>query len=300
MQALQQGFDVRGALRKLGELPNNVEPVVVGEINGETDWSHALSDVDVIIHLAARAHVLHESAFNPLEECRKVNVEGTCNLARAAAASGVKRLVYVSSIGVNGMQTVIGKPYSEVDKPNPHNAYALSKWEAEQALHYVAREMGLEVTIVRPPLVYGGGAPGNFAQMMKVLSRGVPLPLASVCNLRSLIYLGNLLDALILCATHPAAADQTYLVNDGEDISTPALLRQLGSAIGRPARLLPCSPVLLKLAGRLVGRSDWLDRLMGSLQIDGSKIRRELGWLPPYTLQRGLQTTAEKWLRIAY
>jgi nucleoside-diphosphate-sugar epimerase len=295
-QASRWGFVVRGALRKHGELLGSVEPVVVGEINDASDWVSALRDVNVVIHLAARVHVMRDNSDNPLEEFRKVNVAGTERLARAAAACGVKRLVYVSSIGVNGMQTTLGHFYSEKDTPNPHNAYALSKWEAEQKLSQVSEETGLEVVIVRSPLVYGAGAPGNFAQMLKVLAKGIPLPLASIHNQRSLVYVENLVDALILCATHPAAAGQTYLVSDGEDISTPELLRRLGTAIGRPARLFPCPTGLLKLAGRLIGKADQVERLLGSLQVESGKIRRELNWAPPYPLQQGLQKTAE-WYR---
>ena len=188
--------------------------------------------------------------------------------------------------------------FSETDEANPQDPYGVSKWEAEQALHRVAKETGLEVLIVRPPLVYGAGVKGNFAQMLRVLATGMPLPLASANNLRSLVYIGNFVDALMKCATHPAAAGQTYLVSDGEDVSTPDLLRQLGAAMGHPARLLPCPPSLLKLGGRLVGKSDQIDRLLGSLQVDSSKIRRELDWQPPFTFQEGLQATAE-WYRIA-
>ncbi|MBI5890606.1 MAG: SDR family oxidoreductase [Nitrosomonadales bacterium] len=295
VQALRRGLTVRAALRKHA-LPGSVEPALVGEINGATDWDGVLSDVDIVIHLAARVHVMRENAENPLKEFRRVNVAGTERLARTAAAKGIKRMVYVSSIGVNGLQTVAGSAFSEADNPTPHNAYALSKWEAEQTLHRIAAETGLEVVIVRPPLVYGVDAPGNFAQMLKVLSAGIPLPLASVHNLRSLVYIENLVDALILCATHPAAVGQTYLVSDGEDISTPDLLRRLGAGMGHKARLFPCPSAFLEFAGRLTGKSDQVGRLLGSLQVDSGKIRRELNWTPPYTLQQGLQTTA-MWYR---
>ena len=242
-----------------------------------------------------------------------MNVAGTENLARQAVRAGVRRLVYVSSIKVNGESTPlttrsvaskippsppfakwggVGEFFTENEEANPQDPYGISKWEAEQALHRVAAETGLEVVIVRPPLVYGAGVKGNFAQMLKVLSKGIPLPLASVQNLRSLIYVGNLVDALILCATHPAAAGQTYLVSDGEDISTSDLLRQLGAALGHPARLFSCPQALLKLAGRLTGRADQVERLLGSLRVDSSKIRRELGWIPPFTLEKGLKRSA--------
>ncbi|HQS58844.1 MAG: NAD-dependent dehydratase [Gallionellales bacterium 35-53-114] len=291
--AVHHGFSVRGALHKAGKIPDNIEVALVGEINGETDWTSALSGVDVVIHLAARVHVMREESVNPIADFRKVNVAGTDCLARAAAVSGVRRLVYVSSIKVNGEETVDGFRYTELDSPLPNDPYGISKWEAEQALHRVAAETGLEVVIVRPPLVYGAGVKGNFAQMLKVLVKGIPLPLASVHNLRSLVYIGNFTDALLKCATHTSAAGKTYLVSDGEDISTPDLLRQLGAAMGKPARLLPCPPVLLKLVGRLLGKSDQVDRLLGSLQVDSSKIRRELGWQSPFTLQEGLRLTIE-------
>lgn len=294
-RAVRQGLTVRAALRKHVE-SGSVESVVVGEINGATEWGRALRDVDVVIHLAARVHIMRESAESPLDEFRRINVAGTERLASSAAASGVRRLVYVSSIKVNGEATSDGSRFSEVDTLFPQDPYGVSKYEAEQALHRIAEETGLEVVIVRPPLVYGAGVKGNFIQMLKVLAKGVPLPLASVHNRRSLVYVENLADALIACATHPAAAGQTYLVSDGEDISTSQLLRSLGDALGAPARLIPCPPTLLNLAGRLTGRTAQVERLLGSLQVDSGKIRRELDWTPPYTLQQGLQTTAE-WYR---
>jgi nucleoside-diphosphate-sugar epimerase len=291
-ELLARGYGVRAAVRNAALAPEHTAVSVVGEIDGETRWGDALNGIDVVIHLAARVHVMRDIATDPLEEFRKVNVEGTESLARQAAKAGVKRLVYVSSIKVNGEATVAEGRFSETDAPNPQDPYGVSKWEAEQALHQVAKETGMEVVILRPPLVYGEGVKGNFAQMMKVLEAGIPLPLASVKNRRSLIHVGNLVDALILCATHPKAANQTYLASDGEDISTPDLLRQLGAAMVHPARLFPCPVFLLELAGMLVGKSDQVGRLLGSLQIDSSKMRRELGWVPPYTLVAGLRRTS--------
>ena len=255
----------------------------------DADWSQSLAGVETVIHLAARVHVMDEYVKNPLAEFRRVNVQGTRHLAESAAKAAVKRFVFVSSIGVNGEQSIL--PFTELDIPNPHNDYALSKWEAELALHKVSAETGMEVVIVRPPLVYGLGAPGNFAQIIKVLVKGIPLPLVSVQNLRSLIYVENLVNALILCATHPAAAGQTYLVTDGQDISTPDLLRRLSNAMGRSARLFPCPLALMRHAGRLLGKSDQIDKLVGSLQVDSTKIRRELGWKPPFALDEGLKAT---------
>jgi nucleoside-diphosphate-sugar epimerase len=292
-ELIGRNHDVRAAVRSANLLMQNISEVSVGQIDGETNWAEALQGVDVVIHLAARVHVLNETAENPSKEFCKINIEGTENLAKQAVRAGVKRLVYVSTIGVNGLSTQLDASFSEADTPHPHNAYARSKWAAEQILHTISKETGLETVIVRPPLVYGVGAPGNFAQMLKVLRKRIPLPLASMNNLRSFIYVENLVDALILCATHPEAAGHTYLICDGEDVSTPQLLRQLGAAMGRPAHLFQCSPALLKLAGQLTGKSDQIERLSGSLRVDNGKIRRELGWQPPYTLQEGLRKTIE-------
>lgn len=292
-ELLRQGQSIRVAVRFANLLVKNTEVAVVGCIDNQTDWSDALRNVDVVIHLAARVHVMHDVAADPLAEFRRVNTAGTEHLARCAAASGVKRLVYVSSTKVNGEATHGEQKFIATDVPAPQDPYGISKWEAEQALRRVADETGLEVVIVRPPLVYGSGVKGNFAQMLDVVAKHVPLPLASVHNRRDLVYVGNLVDALIACATHPAAAGQTYLVCDGEAISTPDLLRQLASGMNVPARLFPCPPALLRLAGKLAGKSQQLERLLGSLQIADDKIRRELGWTPPYTLQQGLHATAE-------
>lgn len=269
------------------------ERVNVPNVTADTDWADVLRGVETVIHLAARAHVMRDDSANPLEEFRKVNVAGTEQLARAASASGVKRLIYVSSIKVNGEATQNGEKFTESDVPAPEDPYGLSKWEAEQVLHRVASETGLEIVIVRPPLVYGSNVKGNFALLLKVLRRRLPLPLASVRNLRSLVYVGNLVDALIACVTHPAAAMQTYLVSDGEDVSTPDLLRKLGVAMGRPARLLPCPEILIRYGARLFNKSAQADRLLGSLRLDSSKICRELDWTPPFSLRQGLSATAE-------
>lgn len=299
IELLRQGQIVRAALRSAKIVIENIETAAVGPIDGETDWTMALCDVNVVIHLAARVHVMKDISIDPLSEFLKVNLAGTENLARQAARAGVKRLVYVSSIKVNGEQTTEGQTFTELDEPDPKDPYGISKCEAERALYQVAADTGLEIVIVRPPLVYGVGVKGNFAQMLKVLAKGIPLPLASVQNCRSLIYVENLVDALIVSATHPAAAGQTFLVSDGEDISTPNLLRQLGAAMGRSARLFSCPQALLKLSGWLIGKPEQVERLLGSLQIDSDKIRRELNWTPPYTLREGLQNTGASVRRIA-
>ncbi len=285
----------RGKERSDSSAIPDIRQVVVGDINGTTDWEAALPGVEVVFHLAARAHVLRETAADPLAAFRRTNVAGTERLARSAAAAGVRRLVYVSSVGVNGLYTQADRRFSEIDVPQPHNDYALSKWEAEQALTRIGAETGLQIVIVRPPLVYGPAAPGNFAQLLAVVAKGMPLPFASVRNRRSLVYIGNLVDALITCATAPAAAGETYLLGDDEDVSTPELLRKLAQALNLPARLLPCPSALLLLAGSMTGKREQVERLLGSLQVDSGKIRRELNWHPPYTLEQGLQTVADWW-----
>jgi len=295
-ELLRQGQSVRAVVRQRSQFLDDIEAIIVGNIGGNTDWLNALRGVDVVIHLAARVHVMRDTVADPLAEFRRVNTAGTEHLARCAAASGVKRMIYVSSIKVNGESTHGDKKFTEADSPNPQDPYGVTKWEAEQALRWVASETGMEVVVVRPPLVYGPGVKGNFAQMLGVIAKRIPLPFASIHNCRSLIYVGNLADALITCATHPAAAGHTYLVCDGEDISTPDLVRQLGRGMGVPSRLFPCPPALLCIAGKLAGKSQQLERLLGSLRVDSDKMRADLNWVPPYSLQQGLQATAE-WFR---
>lgn len=293
-ELVNRGHFVRAAVRvdaKLNE--QNCETVKILGVAADTDWGNIFHDVTTVIHLAARVHVMFDDAVDALEEYRKTNVAGTEHLARTAAAKGVKRLVYVSSIKVNGEVTRAQEKFTESSEPSPLDFYGISKWEAEQALHRVAAETGLEIVIVRPPLVYGPGVKGNFEKMIMVLRRRMPLPLASVRNLRSLIYVDNLIDALITCAVHPHAVGKTYLVSDGDDISTSDLLRRLGDAMGRPARLIMCPTALLLFGGRLFGKSEQLARLLGSLQVDSDTICRELGWKPPYSLQQGLRSTVD-------
>jgi nucleoside-diphosphate-sugar epimerase len=293
----RRGHFVRAAVREVNQPIENIAIASVGSIDGVTDWTAALSNIDVVIHLAARVHVMQDTSEEPLEEFRKVNVQGTENLARQTVDSGVKRLVYVSSIGVNGLQTKFDNIFTETDTVNPHNAYAISKWEAEQKLLQICNTTGLDVVVIRPPLIYGADAPGNFAKMIKVISKGIPLPLASACNRRSLIYIGNLVDALILCAIHPDAAGQTYLVSDGEDISTPELLLKLGLAMDKQVRLFSVPKVLLYIAAHFTGKNEEFDRLFGSLKIDSKKIRNQLKWQPPYKLKDGLNLTGQAYCK---
>ena len=290
---LDAGYTVRGTLlsgESSDSLTPGVLPTVVAPLGPNTQWRHALEGIDTVIHLAARVHVMDDRAADPLQFFREVNHDGTERLAREAAASGVKRLVFASSIKVNGEESPA--PYHAASPFNPQDPYAVSKMEAEQTLQGIADETGLEVVIVRPPLVYGPGVKANFLRMLYSIQRGLPLPLASIRNRRSLVYVGNLADALTACATHPAAAGHTFPVSDGEEVATPELLRLCALALEAPLRLVPCPVPLLRLAGKLTGRMAAVERLTGSLTIDTSAIRHKLGWQPPYTLTQGLQETA--------
>ena len=288
------GATAIGSVRRAAMVADAGAPLVtVGELAAQTDWSGALAGVQAVIHTAARVHVMQEAVADPLAEFRRVNVEGTLNLARQAAAAGVRRFVFVSSIKVNGEATQLGAPFTADDAPAPLDAYGVSKMEAEQALRKIARQTGIEVAIIRPPLVYGPGVKANFAAMMRWLKRGVPLPLGAIRNQRSLVALDNLVDLIVTCLSHPAAANQTFLASDGEDVSTTELLRRMGQALGHPALLIPLPASVLKVAAALVGKSDVAQRLCGSLQVDISKTRQLLGWTPPLSLDEGLNKAAE-------
>ncbi|MFZ5997977.1 MAG: UDP-glucose 4-epimerase family protein [Nitrospirota bacterium] len=295
------GHFVRGAVRErkntsyINNVPFNGELISIGDIGPNTKWEKALQGIDTVVHLAARVHVMKDASANPLTEYRHVNSEGTRQLARIAAESGVRRIVYVSTIKVNG-ETTQNMPFTEGDEPNPQDAYAVSKLEAEQALQAIAQKTGLEFVILRPPLVYGPGVRANFLKLMKLVDSGIPLPFGRVSNSRSLIHIGNLVDAIIKCIQHPSAANKTFLVSDGEDLSTPELIRRLASALNKPAHLVPFSSSLLRLAGAVTRKSAEVERLTASLVIDSLKIRRELNWTPPFTVDEGLKHTAE-WFR---
>jgi nucleoside-diphosphate-sugar epimerase len=252
-----------------------------------------LASTDCIIHLAARVHQMNDKAADPLAEFRAVNTTVTLHLAQAAAAAGVCRFIYLSSIKVHGEETAGIAPYTESDILTPQDPYGISKWEAETQLKQLASQTGLEVVILRPPLVYGPKVKANFLQMLRIVQKGIPLPLGAIRNRRSLIYVENLADAIINAALHPAAANQTFLVSDGEDLSTPQLIRHVAQSLQCPPRLLPIPVPCLKLIGKLAGKSAAVSRLTGSLVIDSTKIRQTLNWQPPYTLDQGLQATAD-------
>lgn len=283
-----------------GAEPCAQEGVRFVRISGLSDYSaldSALEGVDVVVHAAARVHLMEDVATDPLAEFREVNVRGTLNLARQSAAAGVRRFVFISSIKVNGESTELNCPFRPDDIPRPSDAYGISKMEAERELRNLAIATGIEVVIIRPPLVYGSGVKANFQTMARWLTRGIPLPLGAIDNRRSLVTLNNLVDLIVTSINHLAAGNETFLVSDDEDLSTTDLLRRMGLALGKPARLLPLPPSLLKLGAGMLGKADLAQRLCGSLQVDISKTRRMLGWSPPESVEQGLRQAAEGYLR---
>lgn len=310
---LTQGHMVRAAVRSMGAIPSSegLDAILVGEVDARTDWSADLARVDCVIHCAARAHVMHETETDALAAYRVVNVAGTQRLAEQAAAFGVRRLVFLSSIKVSGDQTALGDPFCVDGSPrgfaardeemkasprdgeaNPKDPYGISKWEAEQALWAVSAQTGLEVVVVRPPLVYGPGVKGNMLRLLRWVARGVPLPLGAVHNQRSLMGLSNLVDLLLRCADHPAAAGQIFLASDGQDLSTPQLIRLMAQGMNGPARLLPVPVALLQASGSLLGKRGEIDRLVGSLQVDSRHTQAQLGWTAPVSVADGVREMA--------
>ena len=285
-----QGHKPTQAVRRAQEKPNGrLSAFVFGNIDGTTGWPKALQSAEAVIHLAARAHVMSESAGDPLAEYRRVNTEGTLNLARQAAEVGVRRFICLSTIGVNGNSTLHGKVFAPTDTPSPVDPYSMSKYEAEIGLHSIAQSTGMEVVIIRPPLVYGANAPGNFGKLRRLVAKSFPLPLCSINNLRSFVSIDNLVDFIATCLEHPAAANETFLVSDGEDLSTPDLIRRMARAMNRPARLLPVPVWALQAGAWLLGKGDAVQRLCGNLQVDISKARSLLGWVPPVSVDEGLR-----------
>ena len=262
-----------------------------GDLASQTEWQPALTNVHAIVHLAARVHVMHDTEVDPLTVFRAVNVEGTLNLGRQAAAAGVKRFVCISSVKVNGEATLPGRPFTPDDIPAPQDPYGVSKMEAEQGLRQLSVDTGMEVVIIRPPLVYGPGVKANFAALMRAVRRGWPLPLGAVHNQRSLVALDNLVDFIVTCIIHPQAANQTFLVSDGQDLSTTELVRCMAQAAGVSARLLPVPVWALRAGASLLGKGDVVQRLCGNLQVDMSKARSLLGWVPPVSVEEGLRRT---------
>lgn len=285
------GWQLRAVVRRIPEKsPLPVYWRKIEDIGSSTSWSGVLEGVDCVVHLAARVHMLKETSREPYTAFRHVNVTGTERLARACVDAGVRRFIYLSSAGVHGARS-LGQPLSEGSPLVPHDDYSASKLAAEEVLAEIGRDTSLEVVVLRPPLVYGRGAPGNFARLAWLVRRGWPLPFASIDNRRSLIYLGNLLDAIAQCMRHPAAAGQTFLVCDGRSLSTANLLRETAAALGIRAWLWKCPPEWLYRMARLVGRAKDGERLLNSLELDCSHIKRTLGWQPPYSTVQGLAAT---------
>lgn len=289
----QLGVAVRACYRTDKTLPRvNVDLVSGIDLLSMNDLKPVLSGVSVIVHTAARVHVMQERSDNPLEAFRRMNVDATLRLARQAAAFGVKRFVYISSIKVNGEQTLPGQKFTADMTPNPSDAYGISKFEAENGLLSLAKETGIEVVIIRPPLVYGPGVKANFAKMMTWVAKGIPLPFGSIDkNCRSMVGLGNLVNLLILCTSHPKAANQVLLVSDDDDLSTAGLIRALGHALGRSAHLLPVPESFLSWGARLLGMKSFADRLLGNLQVDITKTKELLDWHPPFKVAEELKKT---------
>lgn len=292
------GYGVKKAVRDAEALLPAHNVCVIGEMSGETDWSDALRGVDGVVHLAARVHVLYESVTDPISEFRHTNIDATVQLARQAAAMGVKRFVFISTIGVHGNYST--KPLKEEDRPSPSNAYSASKQEAERLLMAVARETNLEVVIIRPPLVYGPGVKANFMRLMQAVDQRKPLPFGAVANARDFISVTNMCSLIITCLEHPAAVNQIFLAADGQAIATPDLIRKLAALLGKPTRLIPVPVWLLFLGAMLLRKERFYHSICSSLRIDSRKARNLLNWQPPQSLDDGLKQTVEWYLQGQY
>ncbi|MBW7470478.1 UDP-glucose 4-epimerase family protein [Marinobacter sp. F4218] len=287
---------VRASCRSGRPAPVSHEIVESPDLSQEANWRRALDGVDAVIHTAGRAHEVRSSTTNQLAEYRQVNALGTLALARQAAESGVRRFVFLSTVKVNGEFSIPGQPFKPSDTPAPTDPYGISKFEAEEGLRDLASRTDMEVVIIRPVLVYGPGVQANFRSMMLWLKRGFPLPLGGIRNKRSILFVDNLVDLVTVCLDHPDAAGRIFLVSDGEDLSTPQMLRKLGSALGKPARLIPVPEGVLIQTMALLGRGAMANRLCSSLQVDISDTAKVLGWRPPVNLDDALQTTSSDFL----
>jgi len=285
-------------LRSKNENNPRYNEVMIESIDSKTDWKDSLSGCDVVIHCAARVHMMDDKSLDPLSEFREVNTQGTLNLARSASKAGVKRFIFTSSIKVSGEETLLGSPFKSSDEPNPLDPYGISKFEAEEGLKKIALETGMDVVIIRPPLVYGPGVKGNFASMLKFASLGIPLPFGGIKhNLRSLVSIDNLVDLIATCTTHPSAANHVFLVSDGEDVSTAKMFQQLSKSFGKSGFMLSVPVFLYRLLGKLTGKSEIVDRLCGNLQVDISETKSLLNWKPVVTFQEGFAKTAESFIK---
>lgn len=296
---LEQPDNVRAALRTLptSQMATGVDLCQVGDINASTNWQDALQDVDIVIHLASRAHILKETVADPMAAFNQVNVEGTRQLVQQSIEAGVKHFIFISSVGA--MTTLSDDCLTEESACVPDSPYGRSKWQAEQDLMALAQTTAMKWTILRPTLVYGPHNPGNMERLIKLVDRGLPLPFGLIKNRRSLVYVGNLVDAILTILENPKAFNQTFLISDGITLSTAELIRAIANALHGPARLLPIPPLLLKVLGQVTGKSDSVDRLLGSLAVDSAKICQTLDWTPPYSMQQGLEKTADWYFHTA-
>ncbi|MBV2127798.1 UDP-glucose 4-epimerase family protein [Arsukibacterium indicum] len=290
-RVVKAGFNAVSVSRKVAAMPAAVKQFQIAALNSATPWQQVITDcqIDVIVHAAARVHQMADDAANPLAAFRAVNTEGTLNLARQAAESGVKRFIFISSVKVNGEKTITGKPFSAGQPVSPQDAYGLSKAEAEQQLMQLAKETKMEIVIIRPPLVYGYGVKANFAAMLNLAKKNLPLPLGAIDNRRSLVALDNLVDLVVTCIDHPKAANQIFLVSDDRDVSTTELLKLMTCAAGKKPRLLPVPVSWLRLAGKLTGKQAVIDRLCGNLQLDIEHTKATLNWTPPISVEEGIK-----------
>lgn len=291
--AKTQGLELRSVVRK-PMLDDSA--VIVAEINSQTNWSGAFEGIDCVVHCAARVHQMNESATDTLEAYREVNTLGTLNLARQAAQAGVKRFIFISSIKVNGEFSLSGRPFQPDLVYVPDDPYGLSKYEAEVQLRELAKETGLEVVIIRPPLVYGPGVKANFLSMMHWVKKGIPLPLGAIHNSRSLVYIDNLVDLILTCCKHPKAAGETFLASDGKDVSTTQLLKAVALSMHKRAYLLPIPMSIIDFSSKLIGKPQISQRLCGSLEVDISHTRKILDWDPPVTFEQGMNRTVQAYL----
>lgn len=290
-------YRINAAVRTATACPDAVVSIVIGDIDATTDWTEALQAVDVVIHLAARVHVMRDDATEPLAEFRKTNVDGTVNLARQAVQAGVRRFIFISSIKVNGEYTLPGCPFTAEDMPTPADAYGISKYEAECSLLELAEQTAMELVIIRPSLVYGPGVKANFYSMMCWLDKKMPLPLGALENRRSLLALDNLVDLIIICIEHPAAANLIFLAADGEDMSTTQLLHRVAAALGKTSLLIPVPRWILTVVAKWLNKTAVVQRLCDSLQVDIGKTRRLLGWVPPVSVDEALAKTAQDFMK---
>ncbi len=269
----------------------------IGEIDRNTNWKDALDGVSCIVHCAARAHMMEKKQRDSLNSYRRINVDGTRNLAKQAAAIGIKRFIFLSSVKVNGEETIASNSFKYDDIPLPKDAYGISKWEAEQELLEIYKKTGLELVIIRVPLIYGARVKGNFLRLLDLIYKQIPLPLFNINNSRSFIGLDNLVDLIIHCIDHPRATGKTFLVSDGEDVSIPDLIRKLSKIMGKSTRLFSFPISIFKLMSYLVGKTPEVNRLIGSLRVNSSHTRKILGWNPPFSLDEGLEKTVHWYLK---